>query len=472
MKQSYVRPVMERSTAAMEKKDGGFTLIELLIALAVLSIMAGVILQSFVVSRRMNTKARKDELVLDAAKRSMEELKGYPFEKLEKFLAEGDAEGDSTAEGRIMIGNTMYRIERLEEEGVGSEVGGGEDGGQDGASVTGQRQGYRLTAEYGHNPSGDGRAPYIISAEADFGKYSQEDEEMNRSYSINRYEMPNIADVSSFQNAVIDPQALMKEDELLTSQLLMKVNEEEEESESLDDSDGITGDGAGGSSGGDSYGENEVERYLRVHIIETAGGLEEDADDSGVLTVQAEAVYTVAADNEGHPDPDVSIGASLASVRKNVVREDNGRPSNRIYLFLPDKDIKYTRTEVRGNSSGGKSIAPEAAGEESGFPGFDRIFISYELEEPIEFYLVASSPGAYEQAGDEKVRIEPSENSEMLIYTNIGEENEPISYREPENRLYHLTVTVYEADYSRAEGAGAEPGRGREILKLDSTKSE
>lgn len=45
----------------MEKKDGGFTLIELLIALAVLSIMAGVLLQSFVVSRRMNTKARKDD---------------------------------------------------------------------------------------------------------------------------------------------------------------------------------------------------------------------------------------------------------------------------------------------------------------------------------------------------------------------------------------------------------------------------
>ena len=452
----------------MEKKDGGFTLIELLIALAVLSIMAGVLLQSFVVSRRMNTKARKDELLLDAAKRTMEELQGYPFEELEKFLAEGEG----TAGGRIMIGNTMYRIERLEEEGAGREAGGGEGGGQDGASETGQRQGYRLTAEYGHNPSGDGRASYIISAEADFGKYSREDEEMNRSYSINRYEMPNIADVSSFQNAVIDPQTLMKEDELLTSQLLMKVNEEEETGEGLEASDGVTGDGAGESSGGDSYSESEVERYLRVHILETAGGHEGDADDGGVLTVQAEAVYTVEADNEGHPDPDVSIVASLASVKRNIVREDNGRPSNRIYLFLPDKDIKYIRTEVRENGSEEKSIALEAAGEESGFPGFDRIFISYDLEEPIEFFLVAGSPGAYEQSGDDKIKIESSENSGMLIYTNIGVENEPISYHEPENRLYHLTVTVYEADYSGTEGTGAEPGRGREILKLDSTKSE
>ena len=211
---------------------------------------------------------------------------------------------------------------------------------------------------------------------------------------------------------------------------------------------------------------------MRVHILETAGGHEGDADDGGVLTVQAEAVYTVEADNEGHPDPDVSIVASLASVKRNIVREDNGRPSNRLYLFLPDKDIKYIRTEVRENGSEEKSIAPEAAGEESGFPGFDRIFISYDLEEPIEFFLVAGSPGAYEQAGDEKIKIESSENSGMLIYTNIGEENEPISYHEPENRLYHLTVTVYEADYSGTEGTGAEPGRGREILKLDSTKSE
>ena len=127
---------------------------------------------------------------------------------------------------------------------------------------------------------------------------------------------------------------------------------------------------------------------MRVHILEKAGGHEGEADDSGVLTVQAEAVYTVEADNEGHPDPDVSIVASLASVKRNIVREDNGRPSNRIYLFLPDKDIKYIRTEVRENGSGEKSIAPEAAGEESGFPGFDRIFISYDLEDPIEFFLV------------------------------------------------------------------------------------
>ena len=264
----------------------------------------------------------------------------------------------------------------------------------------------------------------------------------------------------------------MKEDELLTSQLLMKVNEEEETGEGLEASDGVTGDGAGESSGGDSYSESEVERYLRVHILETAGGHEGDADDGGVLTVQAEAVYTVEADNEGHPDPDVSIVASLASVKRNIVREDNGRPSNRIYLFLPDKDIKYIRTEVRENGSEEKSIALEAAGEESGFPGFDRIFISYDLEEPIEFFLVAGSPGAYEQSGDDKIKIESSENSGMLIYTNIGVENEPISYHEPENRLYHLTVTVYEADYSGTEGTGAEPGRGREILKLDSTKSE
>lgn len=148
----------------------------------------------------------------------------------------------------------------------------------------------------------------------------------------------------------------------------MKVNEEEETGEGLDASDGVTGDGAGESSGGDSYSESEVERYLRVHILETAGGHEGESDDSGVLTVQAEAVYTVEADNEGHPDPDVSIGASLASVKRNIVREDNGRPSNRIYLFLPDKDIKYIRTEVRENGKGEKALLRKRLAKNPVFP--------------------------------------------------------------------------------------------------------
>ena len=93
-----------------------------------------------------------------------------------------------------------------------------------------------------------------------------------------------------------------------------------------------------------------------------------EADDSGVLTVQAEAVYTVEADNEGHPDPDVSIVASLASVKRNIVREDNGRPSNRIYLFLPDKDIKYIRTEVREDGSGEKALLRKRPAKNPVFP--------------------------------------------------------------------------------------------------------
>lgn len=460
----------------MKKRNGGFTLIELLIALAVLSIMAGVLLQSFVISRRMNTKARKDELVLDAAKRTMEELKGYPFEKLETFLAgggetpgEGDGSGSGDS-GNVVIGNTIYRVERLED-GSGSDDGtraGEEDGNEENPPPSGPRQGYRLTAEYGRDASGSGKAAYLICAEADYEKYnSAEDEDREKSYSINRYQMPNIADVSSFQNVVIEPQALMKDDKSLTSQLLLKVNPDEEE----DGEDGAEGaaegsDGSGGSGSEDEtvYTEDDVKRYLWLFVTEEAAADGGDGE-AGTLAVQAQAVYTVKETEGNRYNAEESVEASFASVKKKVVKDEKtGLPANRVYLFLPDHETKYTWTseEVR---DGGEA-------EESGFPGFDKIYISYSLEEEIEFFMVAANPDQYkENETDNKVTVEPAEGTELLIYSNIGGK-EPVSWKDAENRLYHLTVTVYEADYGGTGAENGEPERGREVLKLDSTKSE
>lgn len=87
----------------------------------------------------------------------------YPFEELEKFLAEGEG----TAGGRIMIG-----IRCIESTGRGrsrKEAGGGE-GGETGwrfrdRTKTGLPSGCRIRDI---NPSG--RASYIISIESDFGK--------------------------------------------------------------------------------------------------------------------------------------------------------------------------------------------------------------------------------------------------------------------------------------------------------------
>ena len=59
-----------------------------------------------------------------------------------------------------------------------------------------------------------------------------------------------------------------------------------------------------------------------------------------------------------------------------------------------------------------------------------------------------------------------------MIYTNIGEEMNRYPTTNPKNRLYHLTVTVYEADYSGTEGTGQKPAGAGKVLKLDSTKSE
>lgn len=454
----------------MKKRNGGFTLIELLIALAVLSIMAGVLLQSFVISRRMNTKARKDELVLDAAKRTMEELKGYPFENLETFLAggsgtpgEGDGSGNS-AGGNVVIGNTIYRVERLEDES-GSDDGtpAGEEGGDENPPSSGSRQGYRLTAEYGRDTSGSGKAAYLVCAEADYEKYnSTEDEDREKSYSINRYQMPNIADVSGFQNVVIEPQALMKDDKSLTSQLLLKVNPDEEE-DGEDSGEGAAED-SDGSEDETVYTEEDVKRYLWLFVKETAAA-DGGSGEAGTLTVQAQAVYTVKETEGNSYSAEESVEANFASVKKNVVNDEKtGLPANRVYLFLPDYETKYTWTSEEAKDG--------REAEESGFPGFDRIYIGSSLEEEIEFFMVAANPDQYkENETDNKVTVEPAGGTELLIYSNIGGK-EPVSWKDAENRLYRLTVTVYEADYSGTGAETGEPERGREVLKLDSTKSE
>ncbi len=462
----------------MKKKDGGFTLIELLIALAVLSIMAGVLLQSFVISRRMNTKARKDELVLDAAKRTMEELKGYPFEKLETFLAaggktpgtggDGDSEGDEG--GTVMIGNTIYRVERLEDgpdpDGGAKSVGtDGEDGEQ---TDSGTRQGYRLTAEYGRSPAGSGKAAYLICAEADYEKYnSTEDEDREKSYSINQYQMPNIADVSSFQNVVIEPQALMKDDKSLTSQLLLKVNPDEEgdgEDIKEGEAEGIDSSGGSGSEEETEYTEDDVKRYLWLTVKETAA-TEDEENEGGTLTVQAQAVYTVDETEGNHYNEEHTIEVNLESVKKTVVKDEKtGLPANRIYLFLPDDETKYTWTSEAAKDGNGTV--------ESGFPGFEKIYIGYSLDEKVEFFMVAANPDLYKESGiNNKVTVEPAEGTELLIYSNL-DGKEPVSWKDAEKRLYHLTVTVYEADYGGTGAENGEPERGREVLKLDSTKSE
>lgn len=455
----------------MKEKNGGFTLIELMIALAVLSIMSGVLLQSFVVSRRLNTKAGKEEQLLNAAKQTMEELKGYPLGELEKFLedtdpdydtgedsdvmgsvsekgihAERDAGRVSAADKKIKIGNTVYRLERLEDIPPESD------------SSQQARRGYRLITEYGKNPSGDGKAPYIICAEADYEAYnSAEDETLNQSYSINQYKMPNIADVSSFQNAVIDPLTLIKDDAMLTAQLLLKVNPDEEEEEENEES-GSSEE----ASAVEIYDELDISRRLMISIN---GTTEEGGDGNGILTVQAQTVYTVDAPETEHPDAELTIEANLALIRKNIVKEEGEeRPANRVYLFLPDENTRYTTAT--------EEVGEGQPYEASGFPGYEMIRIQYLLEEPIEFFLVAASPDQYEGIlRDSVVTTEAAKDSELLIYSNIGD-REPVSYSEAKNRLYHLSVRVYEAI---ADSAGEEEGEmsmGREVLRLDSTKSE
>ncbi|MEF9939222.1 MAG: type II secretion system protein [Clostridium sp.] len=390
---------MERGTEAMMKENRGFTLIELMIAIAVLSVMAAVLFQPFVVGGRIDLKASQEEQIQNAAKKTMEELKGYSLEEL-------DAEAKTNSSGTVVIAGTEYHYDTLS-----------------------TRQGYRLTREYGKDGK---KADYLICAEVDAEKYSAEDSgKSDTSYSINRYQMPNIVDVSSFQNAVIDPAVLTKDDTIHMEELLLKVNPEETEST---DAAAGTGEDASGESE-PIYKETDIKKYLQVDLSETA-----TSGDAGKqkLIVRPRTIYTV----DSEKAPEKTLLSPLPPYKKQiVVNEKSGNPVNRIYLFLPP----------------------------NGVVNFEKIYITVNTEKTYEVYVVAASPEG--RSRSEYILVSCDGTGAVELYTNLAEDK-PVSLSEAKKRLYHLTVTVYEADYGNDGGGGSVPKQGNEVLKLESTKSE
>lgn len=501
----------------MRKRNRGFTLIELMIAIAVLSVMAGVLLQSFVISRRLDSKAKKAEIIQDAAKKTMEGLKGYPFAKLELKSGTGGLL-DS-----VEIAGERYDIEPLQKEGEaekggiekgksGSEAGksgiekgkSGSEAGKSGTKaddsteaeiIPGDREGYLLKREYRIDETSE-KADYLIYAEVDWGKYASQDVTAKESaLSVNQYQMPNIADVSSFQNIVCDPQTLnplvfvpeepdpdnpdsgspdpdnpdqdnpdagtqeYRADKLWTLELLDRVNPDEEEAGmSGGDSEEGADEGTNRESE-ESFTEDQVSRYLFIDISE------DGPEKKKNVIVKATAYYTVEDSTVFESKPEAAGPSKytdahqlLSASKRIVVDEQSKKSLNRIYVFLPAQDVLE----------------------------YNRIFVTADAEETYEFYVVAQAqetfdPGSFGSGSGEYIDIREhgagtSGEKKIELYTNIeskstAQKEELVSRYEAQKRLYHLTVTVYEADY-RHGLADTDPDPGQELLKLESTKSE
>lgn len=420
----------------MEKNNRGFTLLELMIAIAVLSVMAAMLFQTFILSGGIDRKSRREERLQEIAKQTMEELKGDSFAMFFQETWE-DKAGDGADKGTVVIGEKTYAFEPL-------------------PSGTG----YLLNSEYGSDAasgSSPGKFPqYMVEAKIDWGIYSEaaEGNHKDSPYSINRYRMPNIVDVSSFQNVVLDPNTLMQQDALRMGELLLKVNPRE--NSSLDAEEQESREEA------PIYGDEDITRFLHVDLSEN---IEEGDFEPGKMVVRVNAIYTVDPNALLQPPDQVSdfdsLGVSeqtiitpLTSVKRKIIRDETtSKAVNRIYLFLPE---------------------PSALGGQI----FEKLYVTADTKETYELYVVAAADGLT-KAGyisvEEKDQGITGKESRVELYTNLqdvgNKQDEPISYHEPERRLYHLTVSIYEADYEGV-GIGSTPVKGDKVLQLDSTKSK
>lgn len=427
---------MKGGEQAVGKNNRGFTLIELMIAIAVLSVMASVLFQTFALSGGIATKSRREERLQEIAKQTMEGLKGYSFAELGKAEKE-DEEGNGTGKRKVVLGGTEYELEPL-------------PSGTD----------YLLSYEYRRNKASlKEKADYLIEALVDWGIYSvkADGENQDSPYTINQYRMPNIVDVSSFQNVVIDPNALIKDDELRMGELLLKVNQKEVDEENIDTA----------TENEPVYTEDNIIKFLHVDLSEKTG---DDESEDETMIVKVNAVYTVDQDTLLNPPlkvdefsgghlSDMTIATPVISAKRQIIKDKKtGKSMNRLYLFLPE--YSELRTQM-----------------------FERIYVTADTKEVYEVYVVAAGSGLTKDDYillEEKKKEIRGDGERVELYTNLrgagNKQDQPISYDEAERRLYHLTVTIYEAiyeaDYDGDGGLGDMPVRGAKVLELDSTKSE
>jgi prepilin-type N-terminal cleavage/methylation domain-containing protein len=428
----------------MRQDNRGFTLIELLIAIAVLSVMSGVLLHSFAMSRHFNAKARTDEVVTDAAEQTMEALKGTRL----SGLADGQ---------RIRLGGAAFSC----------------------GLITEPEEMFRLT-EIVDETSGDPYlSGYLLQADVRWSPYSTPSD----STAPNNYQIPRIADVSSPRNIVLDYDTLTQKEELWNIYFNSQYGEEAEED---DNEDG----GSGSSDGGESYDITDTKRYLYLKVSDDAAG--------NRLTVNAAVYYILPkydTDNQGISVTKGNIKSykgnhsfSLGKISR-VIQPTNDDEKPRIYLFLP----KHTITVSRPATAKEKKDTGSDTAAESYEVSFDGIYIDTGLHHTYECYVIPEDgsvssindttaySGMVIASGQNSTAISETQKSDsagLEIYTfstsegaGAGSSRLDISSASARKRIYAVTVGVYKAKKNNGVWEKADANE-KPVLELNSTIRE
>ncbi|MEY8338679.1 type II secretion system protein [Lachnospiraceae bacterium 62-35] len=292
------------------KNQKGFSLIEMLAAIAVLSVLAGVLLRVFIISSRLLAQSEENERAMSMAEGLLEGLKAASLEELDTIAAWEDENV------KVLLEGSEWEVIREDKK-------------------------YLFTRTIKEGPFA-----YIIEGEADYGKYGGNDDEYGLVESINLYEMPSISHVDSIENVVISPDELVKEDELLESKLLAKMNlyEEDPEHEEIEEQSKEEGPE-------EIYTSEDIKKILNLIIDWKSGGEE--------IRVSAQLIYTAASDSL-HPDQASGYPAALSAratvfsqIRRVAETEEGKEIKNRIYIFLPDSVVyeKVFITSAKGKES-------------------------------------------------------------------------------------------------------------------------
>jgi prepilin-type N-terminal cleavage/methylation domain-containing protein len=424
----------------MRKGNRGFTLIELLIAISVLSIMGGVLLHSFVISRHYNTKARSDEVILDAAERTMEAIKGDSLTKLDQTIqtAKKQAGESSNLQGTCSLGNVVYAYTA---DGEGYTLRKQED-----LSMVGRTGNYLVEAQIRWSPYG---TPGVTATESDART------------TPNTYQMPRIADVNTPQNMVVNYEDLLQKEEQWSIYFQSNyAKEDDDEASETDES--VT------------YDYSQTKRYLWLKLTK----------EGTKMCVEPVLYYLL-------DGADLSLSAlknklsgtyegtaySLGKKKREIASDTDQQP--RIYLFLPDRDMTTVSVRRKKTTDGGEQ--EETVTMTSHFK-LDGILVDDRCNQYCELYVIPEAD-AVGVTGDIVSQNDKSngltataevKNTGVNLYTY--ENNRLfIPAEEAYKRLYEITVSLYETPAMSDENGVIHWEKTESavpLIQLQSTKQE